>query len=335
MQDRGKKLSRWIYSVLTALIFTFGAFACGGGDQAQVGGIIGTVSFNTQACVPQQKIINFRNSDTQNPQRVMGVSFELGTNDNGNYKIDKVVVGATEYQPSSNLAQDVLIPAGGIMSVYTTYTPRVITTKTGHNLSYLDLFLNGPKLGILQIKLDGESDTAKEGCSSDNKKTFKVTKATFIMNHQDFTSGQPREFDLTIKKGDLNLGMGSDGSLTLSESSDFPTLTLPLPPELGAPVPELDITMDAGSYTGTLDDQGKMELQNLNLKALVIPIPNVTLTTEPASITQPKGSVSVEGKRLADNKATLVAAIPVPDDSNLAKLKDGAFGLKIEIEAQQ
>jgi len=330
MRDRKQLKFHWLINSLIAFSFSFLALACG--KQEQMGGIVGEVKFNTQACVPQQKIINIRNDDTTNPQRVMGVYFELGTNENNYFKIDKVVVGGTEYEPSSNLAQEVLIPAGGTMAIHTTYTPRKITQV--NDISYLDMFLNGPKLGILQIKMNGEAPTAKEGCSAGNAKEYKVTKATFIMNHQDFTSGQPREFDLEIVKDTLNLGTDSSGNITLAEAQDFPTLNLPLPAELGAPVPSLDITLDPGSYTGTMDEEGNIELRELNLKAVVISIPKVTLTTGSASLTEAKGSINLEGKKFQNNKGELVAALAVPDDPNLVKLKDGVFGLKLEIEAK-
>ncbi len=189
MWDRNKKFFHGLLNVFVAFSFAFSAFSCGGGANDQLGGIVGEVRFNTQACVPQQKIVQIRNDDTVNPQRVMGVYFELGTNADNNFKIDKVLVGSTEYTPASNLAEEILIPAGGIMSIHTTYKPRRVTTHT-NDVTYLDLFLNGPKLGILQIKMNGEAPTAQAGCGLGETRNFKVNKIDIIVKAAALPGGQ-------------------------------------------------------------------------------------------------------------------------------------------------
>ncbi len=331
MTNQNSKSIRTLYYYLIAMfICTFGALSCGGGDQAQVGGIIGTVSFNTQACVPQQKIINFRNSDTQNPQRVMGVSFELGTNDQNKYKIDKVVVGNTEYQPSANLAQNVLIPAGGIMSVYTTYKTTKVTGSS-NDTSYLDLFLNGPKLGILQIRMNGQAPTAKEGCGEGETMTFTVNKATMEISMPGSSfDGFKNEVTAT---GNFVFLVAGDGSATIDKDG-FPKLTFVSEALRSTPVNsnQLEIKLDNDTFTGTFTDN-KLSIDHLKLNAL-LPIDGVTLKSEDLAITGDNGaSLTLHGSALTDS-GDMKVVIGVKVQGFNAALDGAAIGVTFELKKQ-
>lgn len=331
MWDRNKKFFHGLLSVFVALSFAFSAFSCGGGANEQLGGIVGEVRFNTQACVPQQKIIKIRNDDTSNPQRVMGVYFELGTNEKNYYKIDKVVVGGTEYQPDSNLAQEVLIPAGGIMSVYVTYKPRKITSG-GNHLSYLDLFLNGPKLGILQIKMNGEAATAAEGCvDTGNEKKFKVTKVQpHIQDGQNITVDANPITNIT---DGFKFSLSNDGEVKI-EKDGFPAISIPNPSGVDVKADLLDDT-----YVGTFTEaDGKLDFPEVEIEVAILNKTFETrLTTDTLQGSQGSVQMSLTGKPLASDGTmvvVLIAKLPT-DIDQLENLKGGLFGAEIFLEEEK
>lgn len=327
MQFMKSNSIKWVYSVLVAVIFTWAAYGCGGGSQKQMGGIVGEMSFSTQACVPQQKIINIRNDDTKNPQRVMGVYFELGTNAKSYFSIDKVVVGGTEYQASANLSQDVLIPAGGIMSVYTTYNPQKVTSA-GNDTSYLDLFLNGPKLGILQIKTTGDAPTAKEGCGAGQKRTFTVNKATLQISMQGSAFDGYNEEVQTA--GDFAFLVDGEQA-TINGTDGFPTLTVHLPTPVSG-ITDIKISLDAKTATGIFKDN-KLSFDDLTLQIMSsIPVQHVKLTTDSLPITGDHGTLPLQGANLTDTgDMKVVLGTGVQDTGTLSALNGAAVGVTLEL----
>jgi len=288
--------------------------------ETQLGGIVGEVKFNTQACVPQQKIINIRNDDTTNPQRVMGVYFELGTNEKNVFNIKKVVVGSSEYTPENAIAQEVLIPAGGIMSVYTEYKTRIPTNVP--DTTYLDLFLNGPRLGILQVKLDGEAEQSPD-CKPGESKRFRVVKVIQkIKNAQnqdvaanDITNvTEPFFFEVSGAKAIIN----KDG---------FPKITIPTPR-----IP-LEADLDNGEFEGTFNE-GNLEIRNVKVKAVLTV--EVTLTTGSLTVESDlsDASLTLEGQHLSDGKMKVVLIAKLPEVSDLGALSKGLYGAIIELEEE-
>src|SRR5262245_36594338 len=148
----------------------------------QVSGIIAEAQFETVACQAKSKIIKIRNDNTSEPQRIYGIHFEMGTNPDNFFKIEKATVGSSEFTAEANVIKEVIIPAGGVLEVLTTYNPRAVTPAGQPHTAYMDIFLNGPKLGTLQVRLSGKAETAAPGCvgggGSGTEHVFTVTAIT-------------------------------------------------------------------------------------------------------------------------------------------------------------
>lgn len=327
MRDRKQLKFHWLINTLIAFSFSFLALACG--KQEQMGGIVGEVKFNTQACVPQQKIINIRNDDTANPQRVMGVYFELGTNEQNKFKIDKVVVGSTEYEAAANFAHEVLIPAGGTMSIYTTYKPTTVSTSS--DVSYVDMFLNGPKLGILQIKVNGDAPSAAEGCGAGEEFIFTITKATMQISMPG-SAFDAFNSEVTAS-GNLKFLVAANGDATLDKAG-FPKLTFESEALRSTPVNsnKLDIELDNDTFGGTFSEN-KFTFDDLKLKAL-LPIAGVQLRTEDLTITGDNGAtLTLHGSALTDS-GDMKVVIGVKVQNFNEALDGAAIGVTLEVKKQ-
>lgn len=323
MWDRKQKIIYRFFSLFVACSLGITAFACNSGSTKQVGGIVGEVQFSTEACVPQQKVIKIRNDDTTNPQRVMGVYFELGTNVKSLFKVEKVVVGSTEYSPENAITQEVLIPAGGIMSVYTRYNTRKATRSP--DVSYLDFFLNGPKLGILQIKMTGEAPSAAEGCTEGESKRFRVVKVE--QKIKDGSNADVAAEDITTITDPFILEV-SGTTATISKDG-FPSIPIP--------APGLVVTADLGDgeYSGSFEG-GHLTIEDVEVATSAGLSVTVTLTTE--SLTETNNgevvSLTIPGSPLADGSMKVALIAKLPEVSQLGALSHGLFGAILHLEEE-
>src|SRR5690606_13915817 len=110
----------------------------------------------------------------------------------------EVAVGNTVKQSVGNMVQEIIIPPGGIMTVKVSYNPKVVTSGEAYHNTYLDVVLNGPKLGVMQIELRGTAATAAEGCTTDggNGQQFDVLAVRTTLSHSDL--GDPVVTDLNV-----------------------------------------------------------------------------------------------------------------------------------------
>ncbi len=306
------------------LLFTsvFLLSACGQGED-QISGIVGQAQFQTIACETQTQIINVRNDDTSEPQRIQGVYFEMGTNNKNKFRIDKVSVGSVDYPASASMIEEVIIPAGGVMNIQVTYKPRSVTASGTSDTSYLDVFLNGPKLGIIQVKLMGNAPTAADGCGEGEVKSFKVTRVELtIKDGQGVDVPQTPITNITeLFKFTFN---GTAATIT---KDDFPSITIQTPDSSV----EADLIDD--TFDGTFENNS-LTFENIIIHAAIFDIPDIKLTTGSARADQGPASVSLNGLPLANHHMELVLAIQLPRNAALRTLSEGVLGAKLYLDEQ-
>ncbi len=320
---------RSYFKIVLVLILASLATACGSRHD-QIGGIMGEVKFNTLACVPQQKIVNIRNDDTTNPQRVMGVYFELGTNETHNYKITKVMVGSTEYDAVASLAQEILIPAGGIMSIHSTYNPKTATNGNA-NISYLDVFLNGPKLGIMQIKMTGDAAPSAQTCTGGE--SFRVTAIHVTIKASPKI---PTDFTYDIPEGELTkpLIITGTGDNRLVSPDNFPSFIIK-----GSAIPAINdggIRVELSEDTSVTYDGTTFNTDAATLKAAgaISVTGKWTSSTSAANGTAPN-TISLDGAALQDGKMKLAYTAVLQSDTLASYgLNGGVVGFVMELTKQ-
>jgi len=293
--------------------------ACGGGDK-QVSGIFAQADYSTVACVEKEKVINIRNDNSSEPQRIMGVYFEYGTNKDNYFKIKKVMVGSAEYAPTnSNLAQEIIIPAGDVMSVYTSYKPRAL----GSHETFLDVFLNGPQLGIKQVRLSGKADTKTPDCGqapAGDLKTFKVDKVTIktvagSVNAETPLTNITESFKFTVNNGKA-----------IMTKDDFPSISIPVP-DVGNIVADLA----AGDEVQGTFDGSVLSFDAVTLTTSVGLGVTGKLSTGSLNENNSAGQLSLQGAPLANGKMVLVFIAKIP--GNVPTIGNGVIGAKIELTA--
>jgi len=321
-------MSKKLYFILSLFGISF-LSACGGGQQ-QVSGIFAEAQFSTEACQPKSKIVTLRNDDTQNPQRVQGVSFEMGTNEDKFFKIDKVTIGGTDFTPSNEMVQDVIIPAGGVMSIQATYNPKRITPSGTRDTSYLDIFLNGPRLGIMQVRLSGEADTAAPGCGSGpsgTPHTFTVDKITVTINATSLAGGT---FSNEITGSDITkpFKFTDDSGTATTLKDDFPNFNI-----TGAALPGGSIQVVLSDDTNGTFDGSKLEFDPITFTAGGAISVTSKLTTDSVSASGSQGNINLTGSALSAGKMKLVFAAKL-DNPLLSTLNGGVVGFEMELTAQ-
>src|SRR4030095_5481690 len=184
-----------ILQIFVCVLFLSTLHACSGGSGDQVSGIIAEAQFETVASSDLSKLIKVRNENTSQPQRIYGIHFEMGTNPNNYFKIEKATAGSTEFAATANVITEIIIPAGGVLEILTTYNPRAVTPAGQPHTAYMDIFLNGPKLGTLQVRLSGKAETAAPGCvagggGSGTEHVFTVNAITVRIKDKDAEGGE-------------------------------------------------------------------------------------------------------------------------------------------------
>jgi len=332
------------------------AFASCGGVPPQVSGVVAIANYETTACIAQQKTLQIRNNNTSEPQRVQGVHFEFGTNDFdklGNhpetlkegesyfqfFTVDEVSVGTTVKQAVGNMVQEIIIPPGGVMTVKVSYNPKVITKAEAYHNTYLDVVLNGPKLGVMQIELRGKAATAAEGCTTDggSGQEFEVTAVRTTLSHKDLPA--PVVTDLVVAdavEGTMKLSELSGGKVQILKNN-WPKVTFPLPD--GAPLESLEISLEEDTPEGTLGSDGALTFEGVAFNGSnVIHLTGLKLTTGSVTIDSSQapnvhgGTVTFEGSPLsAEGEIKLVVAAPLlgPPLEDTAQVGGGVFGMEI------
>ncbi len=332
--------------------------ACSG-TPLQLSGIVAIANLDTVACVPKAQIIQIRNSDTEQPQRVQGVHFELGTNDFDKegkkpgtlmpgedyfhyFNVDQVTVGNVTKAGVSNLVEEMILPPGGVMTIQVSYNPRAITQGEDYHNTYLDVVLNGPKLGVMQFELRGKALSAAPGCGETIGKVrpFQVLGVKTTLSHVDL--GQPVVTDLNVAEaveGNFELNELPDGKIVLTQTG-WPRITFPLPE--GAPIPDLSISLSSDSDPVTLGSDGKIAFEGLDFNGSnVVSLNNLKLTTDSITFTSAEapnvsgGSITFTGSALNDQgEITLVvaAALTVPPVDTTEKVGGGVFGMELTLK---
>ncbi|MBI2335952.1 MAG: hypothetical protein HYU97_04235 [Deltaproteobacteria bacterium] len=301
----------------------------------QVGGLIGQVNYQTFACLPQDQTLMVRNDNMQEPQRIQAVMFELGTNKDKFYKISKVVSNGVEYKSMGDIANEIIIPPGGTMEVTVTYKPRKVTFSPDTHVTYLDIVLNGPKLGILQLKLNGTAEKSLPGCGQSSGSEFEVIDMTTYMIHEASFGSNNNKTKLGAEavEGNFSFELNEQKGTAKMTEEGWPTVAIPLPP--GQALSELKVDLLVGEYEGTFDGV------DLEIPGLILDIPaiatidGVTLTSKSVDLTTEGGHLALTGSPLSGaNDITLVLAVELeqttfpalPEDLNHA-----IFGAEIKL----
>jgi len=328
------KLASWF---LTSTLLLVAGCA---GEAPQVSGIVAKASFETVACQPQEKTLKVRNNNADEPQRVQGVLFELGTNPDKYFKVIDVTVNNKTKSAVNDLVEEIQLPPGGVMTVKVQYNPKKVTTGDEVHKTYLDVVLNGPKLGVMQIELDGTAPTALEGCGADsaNAQEFDVIAVKTTLSHKDLPANVVSDLDVaTAVVGTFKLNV--DGDKAVLPSTGWPTITFPLP--AGSPISELEITLPDDSPEGTFI-AGELVLEGLTFSGSnVVNLSDLTLTTGSLTITSEQapnvagGTITFTGSALNDaGEMTVVIAAPLtkPPVDTVAQVGGGVFGMEVKLK---
>jgi len=288
-----------------------------------VSGIFAEAQFSTAACQPQSKMITFRNDDTRQPQRVMGIYFELGTNDQNLFKLDKAEVGNNEFKATASMVEEIIIPPGGLMSIQTTYTPKAITPSGSRDISYLDVFLNGPRLGILQVRLSGQADTLAPGCGTGPKgqtKSFTVNKITISTDATGIGGRSDKEITNVTDK----LIITVDGTKALLTKDEFPNFSLDVPT-----VGSVGISLADDTLEGTTDGTN-FSFDSATFSSTVGLSVAGKMSTGHVEESNTNGALSLDGSPLSpDKKMSLVFVAKIPDAA--PSIGGGVIGAKFEL----
>ncbi|HEX5033916.1 MAG TPA: hypothetical protein VFW62_05500 [bacterium] len=341
------------------LLFGLLSLAACAGEAPQVSGVVAIANYETVACVGQQKTLQIRNNNTSEPQRIQGVHFEFGTNDfdaqgkhpetlkEGEsyfqfFTVDEVSVGNTVKQSVGNMVQEIIIPPGGIMTVKASYNPKVVTSGDGYHNTYLDVVLNGPKLGVMQIELRGKAATAAEGCTTDGGagQEFDVLAVRTTLSHKDLP--EPVVTDLVVADavtGTLKLTELPDGNVQILQNN-WPKVTFPLPD--GAPLEALEISLEQDTGQAPFGDDGSLTFEGTAFNgSSVIHLTGLKLTTGSVTIDSSQapnvhgGTITFEGSPLsAEGEMKLVVAAPLlgPPLEEVAQVGGGVFGMEITVK---
>ncbi len=346
---------------LSLILTALSALGACGGAAPQVSGVVAIANFDTTACVPQEKTLQIHNNNAEEPQRVQGVLFELGTDDfdkDGNhpdtlkdgvkyfqfFKVEQVTVGNVTKDAVKNMVTEMIIPAGGTMTVKVAYNPKVITKGDAYHNTYLDVVLNGPKLGVMQIELRGTAKTAADGCSTDSSgsgQEFEVTAVKTTLSHKDNGSNVVTDLDVsTAVSGTLILSDGSASGKVKITTDNWPAITFPLP--AGSPIANMEIKLADDTPEADFGSDGKLTFDGVSFSGSnVVNLTGLKLTTESITIgsdVAPNvvgGSITFQGSPLnAQGEMVLVVAAPlnVPPVDTVAKVGGGVFGMEIHLK---
>lgn len=328
-------------SLKVFLLFTsflgFLCGACGGADGEQeislqqASGILTNISFETIACQPVEKKILIRNTNEKDPQRIQWIQFEPGTNEDNYFQITKVVVGDEVYETKSNVIEEVIVPAGSLVTIHTTYNPRTVTNKkTPFHTTYISMKPNLPALGIIQFKLIGKADQAAPGCVANPggvTKTLKVLNGKYEVRYIDENMA-PQTITDTLQsiKGPFEFTV--DGEKVRLTEKGFPKFNI------SAQGNTIPVELKPGNYDGTFKN-GELEISGVAINAggPLIPFTDLKITTGTSEVTGKNGQskISLTGSPLQSGKMTIVIVAAFPQVDLLKTLNGGVIGITLEL----
>lgn len=335
-----KKFQKILFSLLGLALL---ALAGCENRAPEISGIVAISNIETVACQPRNKTFKIRNNNDTEPQRVQGVLFELGTNEDKFFKILSVATNGTTKKVVGNLEEEILLSPGGVMEVKVQYNPKETTAEGEYHDTYLDVVLNGPKMGVMQIEIRGTAPTSLPGCTNDptGGRVFKVLAVKTVLSHKDL--GAPVETDLDVAtsvEGDLILNGPEDAVKILPEG--WPTITFPLPD--GAQIPEINILLSEETATSNFAT-GSLKFEDVMVEAPGVGVfPGLTLTTGSITLDSSQapnvsgGSITLTGSDLdSDGKMTLVIASPLtrPPVDTEPKVGGGVFGVSLTVQEEK
>ncbi len=328
---------RFLKAFLTCCVMTVLFLAC---EQAteQVSGVIGQLNFSTYACQPEDHSLIVRNDNLQEPQRVQGVMFELGTNNDNFYKISKVVSNGIAYTGNGKIVSEIIIPAGGFMEIFLTYNPRKVTFGMDMHVSYLDIVLNGPQLGILQVKLDGTAPATLPNCGVSDTTELEVVSVTTYLVHKVKFGDTNNKSELNVStnvKGNFNIALDESAGTAAMTEAGWPEIILTLPPGSAA-IPELSITLAAGEYKDGTYDGKDVEISGLSVSVSgLAEFPDTILTSKAVTLTSEAAELKLQGsaKDAAGNMTLVVGAVLTKKNFQLlpADMEGAIFGAEIKV----
>lgn len=321
-----KKIISHSFFFLVALILLATLHACGSADQ--ISGISATVKYSTQACVPQEKLIRVRNQNTKEAQRVLGIQLEPGSNEDKFFKLVSIKVGNQEETAVANLVSDIIIPPGGVMDIKVIYNPKTMTLGDQFHITYLDVVLGNPLLGMQQFALVGQALTAKPGCGSTQGEifTFTVDEIVFHLVGPEVDGG---EAIINIPGNDVARPLQFsvvDDVATLSPEG-FPEFIISGP---DVPVPNGLPVILQEETTGTFDG-ATLDFDLVQMAASGIPVEG-SLTTGSESIHGDPETfeLSLTGSPLQDDKMTLIYVAAI-QDTPVPELKGAVVGAEFKL----
>lgn len=219
--------------------------------------------------------ISFRNPHSMENQHLLGVDFSLGTNEQGNFRIEKVEVGNRIVSP-----KQITIPPGSSLNLVVTYEPRQLLPEEDHR-SVVFLVYDQPRTGIIQVELVGK---ASPGPNGEESVAVGMKECTPAAGVACFEGVFEFEIPKIMSKGPMNVELtgpiafaleGREASLMMDS---FPVVLIPLKgngpgePLEGQPVSAVSIIitgMPGKMASGTFDGL-TMELEDIGFKVRVV-----------------------------------------------------------------
>ncbi len=297
-----RKLNRLKLTCLTLGLAAL-VFSCGG-ETKQMSGIVASVAFDTIACKPFEREVLFRNPNTEEAQRFMGVYIEPGSLQNTepstsidpneepkfSYRLTKVTVNNKDYPVLGGAAADILVPPGSNVVATVSYNPQEITKDSNYHRGVLTFLFNGPDLGVVQYELLGRAETMYEGCGegpAGDVYSFTVDQVDFTIVGQGFDNNQ---FSMTIPGSEISRPFRFyvvDGVATMRKD-EFPEFQID-----GDELPAaLTVTLSDNQVVGTFDGSS-LVFDPITVAAPPIEVPGV-MSTGTVSLTGDPDDISLQ-----------------------------------------
>lgn len=321
-----KLISNSLFSIIS-LLLVLGLQSCSNSEQ--VSGVIGTVKYSTTACVAQEKLVRVRNENTSEAQRVIGIQIEPGTNEDKFFKLISIKIDDQEETAIANVVPDIIIPPGGVMDIKVSYNPKAVTLGDDYHVSYLDVILGNPLVGMQQFALMGQALTAKPNCGSTQgeERVFTLTKITVEIRDKDI--GDPLIQNPAVDPDASILRLFVNDETAIVSKDNFPNIPIDAN---GQPV--------TGDLPAGEEFEGVFDGANINFEGITLSGSGVvdvvgTLTTGTSSATGADASLELTGSPLSNGKMTLVFTGKFPDNELLEELNGGVIGATLEFDEGQ
>ncbi len=163
MAKRAANLTQRVAKSLGVLVLLASTISCLGMGKDQLHGMYDLSFPSTAVCNAQEKLITFRNV-SESEIVIEGVAISMGTDPNGNFNLESVIIGAEEIPSVFGQLQDIHIPSGALYSFKVSYAPKV---EQASDQAILDIVYTQPEQGVIQITLQGIAGGSTPECSSE------------------------------------------------------------------------------------------------------------------------------------------------------------------------